>query len=127
MKEREASGTHVVIYDGECNFCSAQVRWLHRLDWFKRLKFISSDDVHVRKIAPEIPQEKLSEAIYCVSRSGGVSRAARCFRFMAMRIPLLVPVALLLWFPGVIWVAEKIYEMIARNRSTLSRFFGTSG
>jgi predicted DCC family thiol-disulfide oxidoreductase YuxK len=126
MKRGDASGTHVVIYDGECNFCSAQVRWLHRLDWFKLLKFIPAKDPFVKNIAPNLSQERLSEAIYCVSKNGNISRAARCFRSLSLRIPLLFPVALLLWFPGVIWIAEKIYEMIARNRSTLSRFFGTS-
>ena len=41
-----------------------------------------------------------------------------------MRLPLLVPLALLLWVPGVIWIAEKMYDLIARNRRTLSRIFG---
>jgi len=29
-----------------------------------------------------------------------------------------------LWFPGVIWIAEKIYMWISRNRLLLSRLFG---
>ena len=32
--------------------------------------------------------------------------------------------ALVLWLPGVIWVAEKIYQWISRNRHYLSRIFG---
>jgi predicted DCC family thiol-disulfide oxidoreductase YuxK len=41
-----------------------------------------------------------------------------------MRLPLLTPVALVLWFPGVIFVAEIIYKWISRNRYVLSRMFG---
>ncbi len=116
-----------MIYDGDCRFCSAQVRWLKKLDWFNTLEFISLTDSRVKEIVPAISQKELLEAVYCVAKDGKISRAARCFRFLAMRIPLLVPLALLLWFPGVIWIAEKIYEAIARNRSTLSRFFGIAG
>ena len=39
-------------------------------------------------------------------------------------MPLLVPLALVLWLPGVICVAEKIYQWISRNRHYLSRIFG---
>jgi predicted DCC family thiol-disulfide oxidoreductase YuxK len=124
MKPGEASGTHVVIYDGDCAFCSAQVRWIKKLDWFGALKFISLTDARVKEIAPTLSQEELSTAIYCVANGGKISRAARCFRFIALRIPLLVLLAVVMWIPGVIWIAEKIYVAIARNRSKLSRFFG---
>ena len=33
-------------------------------------------------------------------------------------------VALILWLPGVIWVAERIYMWVSRNRHLLSRWFG---
>jgi len=39
-------------------------------------------------------------------------------------MPLLVPLALVLWFPGVVWVAERIYQWISRNRHLLSKVFG---
>ena len=41
-----------------------------------------------------------------------------------MRLPLLVPVALFLWIPGVIQVAEIVYGWVSRNRLLLSRLFG---
>jgi predicted DCC family thiol-disulfide oxidoreductase YuxK len=41
-----------------------------------------------------------------------------------MRMPLAIPLALILWFPGVIWIAEKFYQWISRNRYLLSRVFG---
>jgi predicted DCC family thiol-disulfide oxidoreductase YuxK len=44
-----------------------------------------------------------------------------------MRLPLLLPVALFLWIPGVIFVAEAIYRWISRNRHLLSRLFGCRG
>jgi predicted DCC family thiol-disulfide oxidoreductase YuxK len=59
-----------------------------------------------------------------VARDGRVHRGARCIRFIGLRMPLAVPLALLLWLPGVIWVAERVYMSISRNRYVLSRLFG---
>ena len=53
-----------------------------------------------------------------------IFRGARAIRFVGMRLPLLVPVALFLWLPGIIWVAERVYMSISRNRHILSRIFG---
>jgi hypothetical protein len=44
-----------------------------------------------------------------------------------MRLPLLIPVALFLWIPGVIQVAEVVYQWVSRNRLLLSRVFGCKG
>ena len=51
-------------------------------------------------------------------------RGARAIRFVGMRLPLLVPLALFLWIPGVIFLAEIIYQWVSRNRLLLSRVFG---
>jgi predicted DCC family thiol-disulfide oxidoreductase YuxK len=62
--------------------------------------------------------------MHVVTTSGRVYRGARCIRFLSLRMPLLVPLGLLLWVPGVIWIAEHIYNLVANNRLVLSRFFG---
>ncbi len=62
--------------------------------------------------------------MHCVTPDGRIYRGARCVRYLGMRMPLLVPLALVLWFPGVIRVAEKVYAWVSRNRYVLSRVFG---
>ena len=64
------------------------------------------------------------EAIHCVPREGEVLRGARALRFIGLRMPLLTPVALVMWLPGVIWIAELVYGCVSRNRHLLSRVFG---
>ena len=58
---------------------------------------------------------------------GAVHRGARAIRFISLRLPVTVPLALMLWVPGVILVAEKVYAWISRNRQTISRVFGCKG
>jgi predicted DCC family thiol-disulfide oxidoreductase YuxK len=115
---------NIVLYDGECPLCIFQSRVLGWLDWFNVLALVPLSDARAKEIAPQIGREDLIEAIHCIAPDGRIYRGARCIRFVGMRLPLMVPVSLFLWLPGVIYVAERIYAWISRNRLHLSRFFG---
>jgi predicted DCC family thiol-disulfide oxidoreductase YuxK len=127
VKNGNETKRHIVIFDGKCGFCRASVHFLKKLDWLGKLEFVSLTDPRALAIAPGVTKEDFEKAVYCVSNKGKITSAARCFRFMAIRVPLLFPLGLLLWFPGMIWIAEKIYEWIANHRSLLSRIFGIHG
>jgi predicted DCC family thiol-disulfide oxidoreductase YuxK len=103
-----------VLYDSECPLCTFQMRVLTWLDWFNVISLLPISSEKAREIAPTLTREDLMEAIHCI-------------RFVGMRMPLLIPLALILWFPGVIWIAEKVYMWISRNRYLLSRIFGCKG
>ncbi len=122
MAKRAA--THFVLYDDQCPMCTFQMRVLSWLDWFHRLSLLPLADPRASRLAPTVTREALLEAIHCITPEGRIYRGARCIRFVGMRLPLLVPVALVLWLPGVIWIAEKVYQWVSRNRLVLSRLFG---
>ena len=115
---------HLVLFDDECPLCTFQMRLLTWLDWFNVIAALPISDPHVQAVAPHLTREELLEAIHCVTADGKIHRGARCVRFLGMRLPLLVPLALFLWIPGVIQVAEIIYQWISRHRLFLSRLFG---
>jgi len=118
---------HYVLYDSECPLCTFQMRVLTWLDWFNVISLLPISSDKAAEIAPSLTREDLMEAIHCVTPAGDIHRGARCIRFVGMRMPLLIPLALILWFPGVIWIAEKVYMWISRNRYLLSRIFGCKG
>ena len=115
---------HIVLYDDECPLCTFQMRVLGWLDWLNATRLVPLSDPLAARIAPQLTRGDLQEAIHCVARDGRIYRGARCIRFVGARMPLLVPLALFLWFPGVIFVAEKIYSWVSRNRHLLGRLFG---
>jgi predicted DCC family thiol-disulfide oxidoreductase YuxK len=115
---------HTVLFDDECPLCTFQMKVLSWLDWFHALALVPLSDPRAREIAPQLTREDLLEAIHCVTPERRVYRGARAIRFVGMRLPLLVPVALFLWIPGIIWVAEIVYAWVSRNRLLLSRVFG---
>ncbi len=115
---------HLVLYDDECPLCIFQMRVLTWLDWLHKLSLVPLSSERAREAAPTLTRESLLEAMHCVTENGDLHRGARAIRFVGMRLPLLVPLALFLWIPGVIWIAERVYMMISRNRKVLSRVFG---
>src|SRR2546426_9442114 len=120
MKHRR----HIVLYDDGCPMCTFQMRVLSWLDWFNVLSLLPISHPRAQAVAPQLTRPDLLEAIHCVTPQGKIYRGARAIRFVGLRLPLLVPLALWLWIPGVIWVAEKIYQRVSRHRHWLSRLFG---
>lgn len=104
--------------------CTFQMKILSWMDWFNALALVPLSDERAQQIAPSLTREDLHEAIHCVTPEGRIYRGARAIRFIGMRLPFLIPVALFLWLPGVIYIAEIIYQWISRNRLLLSRVFG---
>src|SRR5258708_7491951 len=115
---------HTVLYDDECPMCTFQMKVLSWLDWGDVFGLTPLSDPHAKEIAPMLTREDLQEAIHCVTPERRIYRGARAIRFVGMRLPLLVPVALFLWIPGVILVAEIVYRWVSKNRLLLSRVFG---
>jgi predicted DCC family thiol-disulfide oxidoreductase YuxK len=115
---------HIVLFDDECSLCTFQSRLITWLDWFNTVSLLPISSPRAGEVAPRLTRTDLQEAIHCVTREGRIHRGARCLRFVGMRMPLAAPFALLMWLPGVIWVAEIFYGWISRNRYLLSRMFG---
>ncbi len=125
--EDSASAKHVVLFDDECPLCVFQSRALSWLDWRDALSLIPLSSEMARELAPQLSRYDLQEAIHCIASDGQIYRGARCIRFVGMRLPLFLPVALFLWVPGVIVIAEVVYRWVSKHRLVLSRLFGCKG
>jgi len=119
--------SHFVLYDSECSFCTFQMKVLRWLDWKNLFDLVPAADSRVSSLAPQLTAHDLNEAIHCVSAENQIHRGARAIRFISMRLPVLIPLGLVLWFPGIIFIAERIYAFISRNRQFISRAFGCKG
>lgn len=109
-----ARGIHRIFYDDQCALCIRWMRRLHRLDWWGRFRLVprSGPEAQASGLSPEA----LADAIHCVSADGRVLRGAACLRFVGLRLPLLAPLAWLLWLPGVLPLTERAYTELSRRR-----------
>ena len=115
------SGSDVVIYDGECNFCRQQVTNLRRLDCCgKRLSFISLHDPRVAQRYPDLSHEALMEQMYVIDRSGRRHGGADAVRYLSRRLPLLWVAAPILHIPGTARLWRWMYGQVAKRRYKLA-------
>jgi|SRR5947209_1655840 len=89
----------VVVYDGQCKFCTAQVQRLARWDALRQLAFLSLHDPEVSKLLPDVTYDQLMHEMYLVDRAGRRHRGAAAFRYLTTRLPRLYPLAPLLHIP----------------------------
>ncbi|TWU44022.1 hypothetical protein Q31b_15570 [Novipirellula aureliae] len=116
-----ATGSDVVIYDGECNFCRSQVKNLRRLDRIgPRLSFLSLHDERVAKRYPELSKVDLMRQMYVIDSRGTPHGGADAVRYLSRRLPLLWVVAPLLHTPGTAGLWRWLYRQVAKRRYQLA-------
>lgn len=114
-------GTDVVIYDGECNFCKAQVHRLRSMDWFgPRLSYLSLHDPRVAERYPNLTYEQLMEQMYVVDQKGTQYGGSDAVRYLTRRLPLLWPAMPILHLPGTAGLWRWGYQQVAKRRYKIS-------
>jgi predicted DCC family thiol-disulfide oxidoreductase YuxK len=106
----------VVIYDGQCNFCTAQVQRLARWDGAGRLAFISLHDPLVAERYPDLTHAILMDAMYIVDRQGRRRGGAAAFRYLTTRLPRLWALAPLMFLPFSLPLWQWGYRQVAKQR-----------
>jgi len=111
----------VVIFDGQCSFCTAGVRRIHRRDKGGRLAYLSLHDAEVARRFPELRHADLMEDMHVVDRRAAVYRGAAAFRYLTRRLPQLWWLAPLLHVPGSLPFWQWCYRQIAKRRYLFGR------
>jgi predicted DCC family thiol-disulfide oxidoreductase YuxK len=113
-------GTDVVVYDGQCPICTAQVRKLVWWDCQRKLSYLSLHDYEVYRRWPDLPCERLMEEMVVIDRRGRRHWGPDAIRYLSRRLRRLWWAAPVLHFPGSMYVWRPLYRWVARNRYRLS-------
>ena len=110
-------GTDVVIYDGQCNFCTAGVKRVRQLDCCTgRLSFLSLHDPRVAERYPDLSHDQLMEEMYVVDTSGRKFGGADAVKYLSRRLPTLWLTAPILHIPGTANLWRWLYKQVAKRR-----------
>lgn len=109
----------VVLYDGHCRFCQAQIARLKKWDGGNRLQAISLHDPVVQERWPDISPERLMEEMCVVGTDGGRYWGPEAFRYLSRHLPSLWWLAPLMHIPGSMYLWRPLYRLVARNRYRL--------
>lgn len=110
-----------VLYDGRCAFCRQSVDLLRRLDWFGKLRYVDiRDPQQLAAVDVQVAPDRLIEEMHLIPPEGGrVYHGFGAIRWIAWRLPPLLPLAPLLSLPGVPAIGQRLYLWVARRRFQL--------
>ncbi len=118
-----ARSSLVLVYDDDCGFCQAAVRWLKRRDRVGRLVAVPCQAPDLAALAPGVPRHECERAVQLVAPNGQRRAGARAIFGALAQLPgfwgwvgrTLSPAA---------WLFEPGYRLIARYRHRLSAWLG---
>ena len=109
----------VLLFDGGCGFCRRWVNRLARWDRSSHIRMVPSHARHAVEGLPDIDDAALDEAMHFVTPDGRVYRGARALPALMRYLPGGSVLRPLLLVPGVLPVADRVYDRIAANRHRL--------
>lgn len=109
----------VVLYDGHCPICTAQVRKLPWWDCQRKLSYLSIHDPEVTRRWPGLSRERLMQEMLLIDRRGNEHWGPEAIRYLTRRLRRLWWASPFLHLPGSMIVWRPLYRWIARNRHRL--------
>ena len=106
----------VVLYDGNCRICTAQIQRLARWDGGRRLAFLSLHDPVVAERYPDLSYDALMQDMYVVDPAGRRHRGAAAVRYLSRRLPRLWWLAPIMHLPFSLPFWQFLYRQVANRR-----------
>lgn len=107
----------IVIFDGNCNFCRAQVARLKKWDGQNRLSYLSLHDPRIAEEFPDLTHDQLMEQMYVIERkSKRAHGGAKALRYLSRKLPKLWAACPFLHIPLTLPLWQWIYNQVAKRR-----------
>lgn len=109
--------SNTLVFDGDCGFCTTCVGWLRRIGLAPSV-VVPWQQADL--VALGLTAEQCQDKVQWVSGSGAISSGHEAFaRVLLAGRPLWRPLGLVLLMPPASWLAARLYDVIAANRSRL--------
>jgi predicted DCC family thiol-disulfide oxidoreductase YuxK len=111
------SGRPILLYDGDCAFCSSCARALERIHANAEIVAWQLTDLD----ALGVTAEQASDSVQWVELDGAVSSGHEAIAAMlkTAALPIWRAIGALILLPGVSSVAAQVYRVVAKNRHRL--------
>jgi predicted DCC family thiol-disulfide oxidoreductase YuxK len=110
----------VFYYDGECPFCIGSVKWLARMDLLNQIHWVPFQSL--AEPPRGLTWEDLEAEVYLDTGGGRLYGGFYAVRMLSLRVLLLLPLAPLLWFPGMQLPGKAVYHWVSTNRHRISQW-----
>jgi len=110
----------VLVYDGDCDFCRYwMLRWRARTG--KRVRYLAFQNDEVARLFPSLMTNTIRQAVHFIETDGRVYRAAHAVLRLRTYGGKTALLRLYEQVPGMRWLSETVYCLIARCRGHLYR------
>ena len=108
----------VFYYDAGCDLCTRMMWWASRIDFFHQITWTPYQTLEMPPHG--LSWEDLDHAAYLYTGQGRLHKGFYAIRMLALRLLPFIPLAPILWFPGVNLAGVPVYRWVARNRYRIS-------
>ncbi len=116
----EISHRHLLLFDGRCQFCLSIIRKVKIMDLWNVIKPINCHEIDdLKVIHPDLTQEKVASQIHLVDPSQRLFKGFEVFRRLCLKLPMMYPLLVLFYFPGLGLIGPMVYRIVAENRYLL--------
>lgn len=114
----------LMLYDGECGFCSWSVQQALRLARGQ----LAAEPLQAPGVLARygIPQKAAMLSLHVVTPDGKLHRGGAAIRMVLRELAWLWPADYLWYLPGFAWLMDRAYDAAARHRHRLGRWLGLS-
>ena len=105
-----------VLFDGSCRLCTTSTGGLRRLSRPGSVRFLDFNAPGVIDAFPGVTNKACRAGVQVIAPDGRVFAGAEAIARLLATRPLLSPLAAIYFIPGLRWVWDRVYALIARNR-----------
>ena len=106
----------IVAYDNTCEFCTSAKLDMEKIDKKNKLKWVGISSFNYKKY--KLKKQDLLEEMHLIDNKK-VYKGYYAWKQIAKKIPLTYPIYLVSLIPGVDFIGNKMYKIIAKHRHKL--------
>lgn len=112
----------LLLYDGDCRFCRASARLVHKVDRRRELDLLSMHDRRAADYLSLVPEAGRYDSIHLIGGDGAVHSSGAAALGVLEMLSVTRWVAKILVAVRAERVVDALYRLVAHNRGRLGRF-----
>jgi len=105
-----------IVYDNTCKFCTSAKLDIEKIDRKKKLKWTGISNFNYKKY--KLKKQDLLKEMYLIDNKR-IYKGYYAWKQISKKIPLLFPFYIISLIPGVDFLGNKIYKLVAKHRYDL--------
>ncbi|MDP4169588.1 MAG: DUF393 domain-containing protein [Bacillota bacterium] len=106
----------VALYDEKCILCQETKKWCKRLDWFRRIQWLSLQEYEKEKHDYTFSSRELRKELHLILHTGEIYKGFFAVRKMMIQFPATFIFGVACYIPLMKKPGSAMYKWIAKNR-----------